>query len=238
VGHLVTTKFCFWQALNALIKVTRLSDGQGFLHQLASQGCRRELVQFLKSVMQQSLRAQQQKNQQPSLQDDIVRAVNHQDNFGRTALHYAAACTERSDNRAVLCASTLIEAGASSSTLDLLGQLPMHRACDTSHQAFVEFLIESSILKNDLRVADLEGYTGLLLAARAGSIDVCRLILDHADDAILQHTLLHQSALHFAVLHAPHITGEECYYGHAPHILLCYMLLTSLDTYIIHNTII
>lgn len=202
VGHLVTTKFCFRQALNALIKVTRLSDGQGFLHQLASHGCRRELDQFLRNV-----RAEQQKNHQPSLQDDIVRAVNHQDNFGRTALHYAAACTERSDNNSVLCASTLIEAGASSSTLDLLGQLPMHRACDTSHQAFVKFLIESSILKNDLRVADVEGYTGLLLAARAGSIDICRLILDHADDAILQHTLMHQSALHFAVLHAPQITG-------------------------------
>ena len=61
-------------------------------------------------------------------------------------------------------------------------------------------------LKNDLRVADLEGYTGLLLAGRTGSIDICRLILDHADDAILQHTLMHWSALHFAVLHASHIT--------------------------------
>lgn len=75
----------------------------------------------------------------------------------------------------------------------------MHRACDTAHLAFVGFLIKLSILNFDLRASDFEGFTALLLAARAGSPDICRLILDHADDAIHQHTMMHQTALHFAV---------------------------------------
>ena len=42
------------------------------------------------------------------------------------------------------------------------GQLPMHHACATAHVAFVEFLIKISILKHDLRVSDIEGYTGII----------------------------------------------------------------------------
>ena len=58
-----------------------------------------------------------------SLKGDIERAINRQDKRGRTPLHAAASGNQRSDNGAVLCASRLIDFGASTSLLDLTGQL-------------------------------------------------------------------------------------------------------------------
>ena len=183
-------------AMEAL-KISRLSDGQGLLHLIASHGHHDQL-----SVLLGLVRAlQEQDAANPSLAEDIRRCVDAQDKRGRTPLHAAAGAAERSDNGAVLCASSLIDAGAASSAVDLQGQMPMHRACDAGNLGMVKFLVKISIMNHDLRASDLDGYTALLLASRAGSIDLCRLILDVADDAIGQHTMMHESALHFAVLH-------------------------------------
>jgi len=78
----------------------------------------------IKNDLQWKLELQQEKDaDNPSLKDDIERAINRQDKRGRTPLHAAASGNQRSDNGAVLCASRLIDAGASTSLLDLKGQL-------------------------------------------------------------------------------------------------------------------
>ena len=175
-------------ALEAL-KIKRLSDGQGLLHLTASCGHHYQLAVLLGLV-----RALQGNDaDDPSLAEDIRLCVDAQDKLGRTALHAAASAAERllSEDGSVLCASSLIDAGACSRAVDLRGQVPMHSACDAGNLAMVKFLIKISIMQHDLRVSDLEGYTALLLAARAGSTEICRLILDVADDAIGQHTMMH-----------------------------------------------
>jgi ankyrin repeat protein len=170
------------------VKIRRLSDGQGLLH-VAAAGCHHNQLALLLGLV----RVLQEKDaDNPSLAEDIRLCVDAQDKQGRTALH-AAASAERplSEDASVLCASSLIDAGACSSAVDLRGQVPMHRACDAGNLAMVTFLIKISIMQHDLRVSDLEGFTALLLAARAGFTEICRLILDVADDAIGQHTMMH-----------------------------------------------
>ena len=152
-------------ALETLMNLTSLGGGQGLLHMLATNGHHTSLTRFLALV-----RAQQAQDPgNPSLDADIVDAVNKQDSRGRTALHCAAQGVQRTDHGAVLCASSLVDARAMTSVRDLAGQLPLHRACAKSHLPFVQFLIKLSILQTDLHVSDNEGHTGLTLAAQAGT---------------------------------------------------------------------
>ena len=94
-------------AIDAVAKVHRLSDGQGLLHQISSDGHHDQLATLLGLV-----RALQRDADNPSLDADVLDAINKQDARGRTALHCAAAGAQRSDKGSVLCGSLLIDAGA------------------------------------------------------------------------------------------------------------------------------
>ena len=72
-------------AIAALMKVSRLSDGQGMLHQLSSDGHHDQLSSVLALV-----RALQRNANNPSMDSDVVTAINRQDARGRTALHWYA----------------------------------------------------------------------------------------------------------------------------------------------------
>ena len=83
-------------AFDAVAKVRRLSDGQGLLHQISSDGHHDQLATLLGLV-----RALQRDANNPSLDADVADAINKQDARGRTALHCAAAGAQRSDKGAV-----------------------------------------------------------------------------------------------------------------------------------------
>ncbi|PNP41529.1 hypothetical protein TGAMA5MH_06630 [Trichoderma gamsii] len=97
------------------------------------------------------------------------------DRQGRRAVHLS--CTSRHADSIKL----LVEAGAEVDVKDKFGRMPIHFAASSPSNSCVEYLLETQ-KHMDINVADHDGWTPLLWAARSGHAStITRLIAEKAD---------------------------------------------------------
>ncbi|KAJ4865496.1 ankyrin repeats (3 copies) domain-containing protein [Trichoderma breve] len=104
--------------------------------------------------------------------------VNVADSQGRTALHFA--CVSASLERM----KALVEAGANVDTKDKFGRLPIHFAAGTDLTVStdpVTYLLDQ-YKDMDINVADQDGWTPLMWAARSGSADIITMLIERGAD--------------------------------------------------------
>ncbi|PKK54150.1 hypothetical protein CI102_1333, partial [Trichoderma harzianum] len=104
--------------------------------------------------------------------------VNVADSQGRTALHFA--CVSASPERM----NALVETGANVDTKDKFGRLPMHFAAgtdSTDSTNIVAYLLDQ-YKDMDINVADQDGWTPLMWAARSGSANTITTLVERGAD--------------------------------------------------------
>ncbi|EHK22944.1 uncharacterized protein TRIVIDRAFT_120571, partial [Trichoderma virens Gv29-8] len=101
--------------------------------------------------------------------------VNVTDSQGRTALHIA--CSTPYIDRV----KVLIEAGANIDAKDKFGRLPIHFAAAAPSADGFFYLLEQS-KDMDIDVADNDGWTPLLWAARSGAAETITRLVDQGAD--------------------------------------------------------
>lgn len=101
--------------------------------------------------------------------------VNVADSQGGTALHIA--CTGPSTE----CIKALVAAGANMKTKDKVGRLPIHFAAGTDATDAVAYLLDQW-RDMDINVADQDGWTPLMWAARSGSAGIITMLVERGAD--------------------------------------------------------
>ncbi|KAK4080972.1 hypothetical protein Trihar35433_2077 [Trichoderma harzianum] len=104
--------------------------------------------------------------------------VNVADSQGRTALHIACGFSP------IGCIKALVEAGANVDTKDKVGRLPIHIAAgiDSTDSTDVVTYLLDQCKDMDINVADQDGWTPLMWAARSGSADVITMLAERGAD--------------------------------------------------------
>jgi len=100
--------------------------------------------------------------------------TNERDNFGYTALHYAA----RNGNKEI-CELLIKDGRANLNAITKGGATPLHRASMMGHLKIVQLLIEFNAILN---IQDEDGQTSLHRAAQRGHFGVCKLLLEHCSE--------------------------------------------------------
>ncbi|KAL5088988.1 hypothetical protein Trisim1_006132 [Trichoderma cf. simile WF8] len=101
--------------------------------------------------------------------------VNVTDSQGRTALHIASATASLERIKA------LVEAGANVYTKDKFGRLPLHFAAGADSTDVVAYFLDQ-YKDMDINVADQDGWTPLMWAARSGSADIITTLVKRGAD--------------------------------------------------------
>ncbi|CAH8469239.1 unnamed protein product [Schistosoma rodhaini] len=99
--------------------------------------------------------------------------VNHSDSDGRTALHVAAFCVQKSTGYSDIVAC-LLDHGANPNLSDSEGITPLLGASNSGNYSVCELCLESDA---DVNMADKSGRTPVMLSVLGGHTDIVRLLL-------------------------------------------------------------
>ena len=111
--------------------------------------------------------------------------VNAPSPDGTTALHWAV------HNDELDMANALVRAGANAGVANRYGATPLLLACTNGNASIVETLLRAGANPD----AFSAGETALMTAARTGSVDAVRVLLDYGADTHLKESLRGQTAL-------------------------------------------
>ncbi|KAH8194119.1 hypothetical protein TruAng_011712 [Truncatella angustata] len=130
--------------------------------------------------------------------------LDHQDYFGRTALHLAAV-----DNTRVVL--QLLERGASCHLTDTNGKTPLHYAMQKGSKDIVQALLSAYGTSKEASYHDCsdgDECTPLVYAAKLGHTEAVKLLLTHGSRLITSDKECGQNALHWASLNGHHLTAR------------------------------
>ncbi|XP_055375546.1 ankyrin repeat domain-containing protein 39 [Condylostylus longicornis] len=102
--------------------------------------------------------------------------TNDKDNYGYTALHYAAR-----NNNEEICKMLIVEGQANVNAVTKGGVTPLHRASMMGHLNIVKLLIQN---KADLLIQDEDGQTALHRASQNNHLEICEYLQKNCADLI------------------------------------------------------